>query len=119
VTQAPEVRAAGDEEEPRAEREVATYAGFMTAITTTLDLALDELRASGASGRALRGRDLLVALQRLALEVAQDYLEGKRLERELRAFIVEATAVEDYDYARYFETHHGAWFRAFQARLGR
>lgn len=97
---------------------VATYDGFMASIMLTLDLALDELLA-GSSLRALRGRELLATLQRLALEAAQEYTEGKRVDRELRAFIVEVTASDDYDYPRYFETHHGEWFRAFQARLGR
>ena len=98
---------------------VATYEGFMASIMLTLDLALDELLAGGPSLRALRGRELLAVLQRLALAAAQEYTEGKRVDRALRAFIVEATAAEDYDYPRYFEAHHGAWFRAFQARLGR
>ncbi len=107
------------------EGDVATYDGFMSAITTALDLALDAavaalrlVEACGVSERRPgRTRALLAFLQELALDVARAYVDGKRVEARLSAFLLEAAADEDYDYPRYFELHHGPWFHAFKARL--
>lgn len=117
--------AAEPDPEPEPGDDVATYDGFMSAITTALDLALDAAVAALRLVEACRGnervsgrtRALLAFLQELALDVARDYVEGKRVDRRLAAFLLEAAAAEDYDYPRYFETHHGPWFRAFKARL--
>lgn len=117
--------AAEPEPEPEPGDDVATCDGFMSAITTALDLALDAAVAALRLVEACRGnervsgrpRALLAFLQELALDVARAYVEGRRVDRRLAAFLLEAAADEDYDYPRYFETHHGPWFRAFKARL--